>query len=142
MSLEQAIERNTAALEQLIGILSKPPVEVLQAPIDPPSLVVIQEPMPAEPVKDKPKRAKKPVEVASAPSPETGATDAKPAEDAAPATEITRMDCSHALTTLSSRKGRPAAMGLLAKHGAKALGDVDPANYAAFHAEAQALLNG
>lgn len=139
MSLEQAIERNTAALEALLAVLTKPAVIVQGAAID---LSDVQAPA-AVTEQPKAKRAKKeaapepaPLEP-SAPAPAVGASDASVTEavatpvDDAPVEPVTRDQVSRALTTVASRKGRSIALGILQNVKANSLSDVDPNDYAA-----------
>lgn len=130
MSLEQAIERNTAALEKLIEMLDPARVVGEQADTSKaskkkkaaalqvvPKTEAAQEPRPLEP---------------SAPSGEPGASAAAATEAAAaPVAEPTRTDVSAKLTLVSASKGRDAAMKILAQVGANSLGQVKPEDYAA-----------
>jgi hypothetical protein len=138
MSLELALEKNTAAIEKLVALLANPPV------ID----INVEEPAP------KAKRAKKeaapeapagesaPSE-ATAPSPEPGAADAPATEAAAAPTEPpTYADAAAAVTRVVKELGTPRAKELLAMFGAGNLKEVAPDRYAAVIAAAEVVLTG
>ena len=114
MSLELALEKNTAALEKLIGILSGP--------------VVVDVPLGAVEDPPKTKRSRKEVlqaapagefvEEATAPSPAATATDASETEAAAAPTEkLTYADVSAATIGLIKACGRDAAIAVLKSFG-------------------------
>lgn len=128
MSLELALERNTAALNTLI--------EVLSGNFKVTGTVTVEETVtvapPAEPPKAK--RAKKEtVEEPTAPSRDAGATDAPETAAAATVTEApaTYEQAAAAVTALIKANGRDAAIGLLKRFGAQNLKGVDPAQYSA-----------
>lgn len=136
MSLEIALEKNTAAIEKLIAILQ---------PLEHTSVTVHPHP-PAEIDPLKTKRAKKeakpeapagefsentgPQAEQTAPSPAAGAPDAPATVGAATATkELTYADAAAAVTALINSNGRDAALALLKRFGATNLKGVDPARY-------------
>lgn len=141
MSLELALEKNTAAIEKLIAILANP------------QAVIPATEQPAGTEAPKAKRAKKeakpeapvgePVAEQPAPSRETGATDASETAAAAAPTEekqVTYTEASAAVVKVANTKGRAAAVAVLAKFGAKTLGEVKASKYADVIAECEAVL--
>ena len=145
MSLELAIQQNTAAINALIEILSKGLGATIVSP-DALEEQVLEE-------KPKAKRLKKeaapeapagePASEPSAPAPASGANAASATAAAASqvAEPVTREQVSKALTTLASKKGRDAAMKVLNAIGCKNLGEVDAASYAALLADCEAALS-
>jgi outer membrane biosynthesis protein TonB len=145
MSLELAIQQNTAAINTLIEILSKGNVPAAVQPD--------QADAPAE----KPKRAKKEAkpeapagEPASAPKAEDDAAGEqsapeKPAAFPASTTtaetkQVTYTEASAAVVKVANTKGRAAAVEILAGFGAKTLGEVKASSYAAVIAACEAAL--
>lgn len=141
MSLELAIQQNTAAINALIEILSRGA-----------SPSPITNEAPAETEQPKAKRAKKeakpeapagePAPEQPAPSPETGASDASETAAAAAPTEakqITYTEASAAVVKLANTKGRKAAVDVLASFGAKTLGEVKASRYADVIAACEAV---
>jgi hypothetical protein len=133
MSLEIAIQENTAAIRELIAAISNGiPTTAQQV------AAVVEEVKAEAPVKTE-KKAK--AEKAEAPKVEQAATP-EPKEEAAPAAddapEVTYQDAAAAITALSKTKGRDAAVALLKKFGASKLPEVKPEDFAAIVAEAQA----
>lgn len=113
MSLELALQENTAAVNALRALLEKGFT---------PTPAADQVDAPAETTKASTKRETKKAE---APKVEEPATETKAAEPA------TRDQAGKALTTLANKKGRDAAMNVLTNVGAKTLGEVKPDDYAA-----------
>jgi hypothetical protein len=128
MSLELALERNTAALEKLIGILSGP--------------VVVDVPLGAVEDPPKTKRTKKEaapatvgefVEGATAPSPAATATDAPATEAAAAPTEpLVYKVVSDATINLIKVRGRDAAVKVLKSFGVTKAGQIEEARWPAY----------
>ena len=142
MSLELALEKNTAAIEKLIAILANPQVvvaatEEAEAPAEAPKAKrARKEAKPEAP-------AGEPAAEQPAPSPETGASDASETAAAAAPTEakqITYTEASAAVVKLANTRGRKAAVYVLASFGAKTLGDVKASRYADVIAECEAVL--
>lgn len=133
MSLEQAIQENTAVLRELIAVMKGAQVAVP---------VVVEETAAA--VEAKPAKKGKP-EKAETPKPEVVATP-EPKEEVAPAADedededegpaATYQDAATAITQLSKVKGRDAAVALLKKFGASKLPEVKPEDFNAIVAEA------
>lgn len=156
MSLELALEKNTAAIEKLIAILANPVVSidmaaVNTADVEPPATVVELQPVAGGAGAPKAKRTKKeaapatagePAAEPSAPAPATGAADAsETAAAAAPveAKQVTYTEASAAVIALANSKGRKAAVDVLASFGAKTLGEVKASSYADVIAACQAV---
>jgi hypothetical protein len=112
MSLEEALNANTAAIEKLTALLAG---GVISAPVS-------EARTEAE---DKPKAQK----AAKAPK----AEEPKAAEEP----KITYNDAAKAVVDLQKVKGTPAAKALLAKFGGKALAEIKSEKYADLIAEAQ-----
>lgn len=123
MTLEAAIQENTAVLRELIAAINaqaaggaalktatitNKTVEGVKAPTASPA------PSPAETTKDP-----------AAPAP------AAPNADGADAEEVTYQDAAKAVTNLAKAKGRPAAEEVLKQFGANKLPDVKPEDFAA-----------
>lgn len=131
MSLEQAIQANTAALRDLIAAIANGiPTTAQQV------AAVVEEAK----VEEKPAKKGKP-EKTEAPKQEVAATP-EPKEEAAPvaddAPEATYQDAAAAITALSKAKGRDAAVALLKKFGASKLPEVKPEDFATIVADATA----
>jgi hypothetical protein len=129
MSLEVAIQENTAAIRDLIAAMQGAPVA---AP-------VVTEPKAEAPAKTE-KKAK--AEKAETPKVEAAATP-EPKEEVAPAADegpeapaATYQDAAQAITALSKIKGRDAAVALLKKFGASKLPEVKPEDFDAIVAAA------
>jgi hypothetical protein len=158
MSLEQALERTTAAqerttaaLERLIEILAATPVVTVEtldrAPVE--IAALDSDPEPPAPA-EKPKAAKKSRKEAApeprpleqtAPSPAAGAADAPVMEAVATATEPpSYQTVANAILALSSAKGKAAAVGVLKRFGCSTLKDASAAQYADILAAAEAEL--
>jgi hypothetical protein len=156
MSLELAIAENTRALNQLISILrdqASNPVPENSAEYTPGFGAAVNDAAKTVVAETKAKRTKKeaapeapagePVEEATAPSPEAGATDAPATEDAAAPTEPpTYADAAAAVTRVVKELGTPRAKELLAMFGAGNLKEVAPERYAAVIAAAEVVLTG
>lgn len=111
MSLEEAVNANTAAILKLIDVMQG------QEPKAPPAKLA--------PPKATPKAAPKPA----------------PAQDAAASTaEFTEADVKAAVLELIQKRGRDAAVKLLASLGAMKATEVKPADRAKFIADAKTLL--
>jgi hypothetical protein len=131
MSLELAIQENTAAINSLIAILSSQPsvtdVQQAQAPV-------------AEnnSASNTPEGASIPkADVAAEKSAKSSAT----VEDEQPATEavgVTYDDTAKVVQALAVRKGREVAVKVLDQFGAKTLKDVKPSDFAAVIAACEA----
>lgn len=133
MSLEIAIQENTAAIRALIAAISNGIPTTAQQVAAVVEEVKAEAPAKAE-KKIKPEKAEAPkVEQAATPEPKE---EAAPAADDAP--EVTYQDAAAAITALSKTKGRDAAVALLKKFGASKLPEVKPEDFAAIVAEAQA----
>jgi hypothetical protein len=137
MSLELALERNTAALEQLIVLLTNPPVlDIKLADEDPPKTKRSKkEVLQAAPVGE-------PVEEATAPSTEPTAADAPATADAAaPSKQLEYADVSEATLRLVKVKGTKHVKDMLAQHGYGTAKDIPmdmwPAWIAACNAETE-----
>lgn len=131
MSLEQAIQANTAALRDLIAAIANGiPTTAQQV-----AAVVEEAKVEEKPAKKgKPEKTETPKqEVAATPEPKE---EAVPAADDAP--EVTYQDAAAAITQLSKAKGRDAAVALLKKFGASKLPEVKPEDFAAIVADATA----
>jgi hypothetical protein len=127
MSLENALQENTAAIRDLIAAMQGAPVA---AP-------VVAEPKAEAPAKTE-KKAK--AEKAETPKVEAAATP-EPKEEVAPvadedAPDATYQDAAQAITALSKIKGRDAAVALLKKFGASKLPEVKPEDFNAIVAAA------
>lgn len=110
MSLEEAVNANTAAILKLIDVMQG------QEPKAPPA----KQPKPAAP-----KAAPKP---------------APAHESAMPVAEFTEADVKAAVLELIQKRGRDAAVKLLASLGATKATEVEPADRAKFIADAKTLL--
>lgn len=129
MSLELAIQQNTAAINALIEILSKGFGATVVSPDALEEQVLEEKPAPAE----KPKRAKKeakaePVE--------------QPAEEpAAQVSPPTYTEASAKVIEVANKKGRAVAVEILARFdGAKKLAEVKASDYAAVIAACELAL--
>lgn len=147
MSLELAIQQNTAAIERLISVLTETlpqPVTVNIGEFPPPSqdaensgaiaADVAEEPAPAK--KTRAKKEAAPVAPApletSAPAPEAGATDASETEAAAvPIDPPTYADAAAAVTEVIKARGTAVAKKILGRVGGKTLKDVVPEDFPA-----------
>ena len=115
MSLEQAIQENTAAIRELIAALGKGAPSQVAAPVE---TATVEEPnADAKPTKEKKQSA-------PAATPEqkddAAAVADEPASEAAP---VSYDDCAQAVTKLAKTKGRPAAVALLGQFDLKTLQD-------------------
>lgn len=115
MSLELAIQQNTAAINQLIEILSKGITAAPAAPPEPPGLTL--EETFAETPAPKPKKKAEP-----APAP------------------VSYADAAGAVTRLVKEKGRDAAKALLSSFGAANLKEIPEAKFAEVLAAAEKAL--
>ena len=111
MSLEQAIQENTAAIRELIAALGAGATSQAAAPEE---TATVDEPQTdAKPAKEKKQ---------SAP-----AATPEPKEEAAPAADepapVSYDDCAQSVIKLSKSKGRPTAVALLGQFGLKTLQD-------------------
>ena len=152
MSLELAIQQNTAAIERLIGILTETlpqpvTINIGDAPIE--TLPKVSEEAFEGTTADPPKKTRAKKEAApeprpleqTAPAPASGATAASATEAAAAPTKLTYTDAATAITQVITAKGTPAAKEILKAFGAeKSLKEVSPAQYAAVISACQAVL--
>ena len=110
MSLEQAIQENTAAIRDLIAALGKGAPSQAAAPAE---TATVEEPKVEKPAKEKKQQAP--------------AATPKSMEEAAPAADepapVSYDDCAQAVTKLAKTKGRPAAVALLGRFDLKTLQD-------------------
>ena len=138
MSLEIAIQENTAALRDLIKAISNgipTTAQQVAAVVEEAAEVKAEAPAKTE-KKAKAEKAKTPkVEQAATPEPKE---EAAPAADDEP--DATYQDAAAAITALSKTKGRDAAVALLKKFGASKLPEVKPEDFAAIVAEAKAAM--
>lgn len=135
MSLEIAIQENTAAIRDLVAAIRKGiPTTAEQV-----AAVVIEAKTEAK--AEKKTKAEK-VDKAETETPKSdeapAATQKQKDEPAAAADEpvYTYQDAANAITSVSKAKGRDAAVALLADFGAKNLKEVKPEDYAALIAKA------
>ncbi len=147
MSLELAIQQNTAAIHALIETLSK------GASLGTPAEISEEAPAP-----EKTKRNKKDAKL-EAPAPEISAAEevssvgepADTAESAGPPEagaaastpekkQVSYTEASAAVVKLANTKGRQAAVEVLATFGAKTLGEVKASSYADVIAACEAAL--
>lgn len=131
MSLEQAIQENTAAINRLIAAITNGiPTTAQQV------AAVVEEAK----VEEKPAKKGK-AEKAETPKQEVAATP-EPKEEVAPVADdapaVTYQDAAAAITALSKAKGRDAAVALLKKFGASKLPEVKEEDFAAIVADANA----
>lgn len=110
MSLEQAIQENTAAIRELIAALGKGAPSQAAAPVE---TATVEEPKVEKPAKEKKQQA-------PAAMPESKEEVAPVADEPAP---VSYDDCAQAVTKLAKTKGRPAAVALLGQFDLKTLQD-------------------
>jgi len=110
MSLEQAIQENTAAIRELIAALGKGAPSQAAAPVE---TATVEEPKAEKPTKEKKQQA-------PAAMPESKEEAAPAADEPAP---VSYDDCAQAVTKLAKTKGRPAAVALLGQFDLKTLQD-------------------
>lgn len=110
MSLEQAIQENTAAIRELIAALGKGAPSQAAAPAE---TATVEEPKAEKPAKEKKQQA-------PAAMPESKEEAAAAADEPAP---VSYDDCAQAVTKLAKTKGRPAAVALLGQFDLKTLQD-------------------
>ena len=110
MSLEQAIQENTAAIRELIAALGKRAPSQAAAPVE---TATVEEPKAEKPTKEKKQQA-------PAAMPESKEEAAAAADEPAP---VSYDDCAQAVTKLAKTKGRPAAVALLGQFDLKTLQD-------------------
>ena len=110
MSLEQAIQENTAAIKALIAALGTGATSQAAAQVETTSV--------EEPKAEKPTKEKK--QSAPAATPESKEEVAPAADEPAP---VSYDDCAQAVTKLAKTKGRPAAVALLGQFDLKTLQD-------------------
>ena len=110
MSLEQAIQENTAAIRELIAALGKGAPSQAAAPVE---TATVEEPKVEKPAKEKKQQA-------PAAMPESKEEAAPAADEPAP---VSYDDCAQAVTKLAKTKGRPAAVALLGQFDLKTLQD-------------------
>ena len=110
MSLEQAIQENTAAIRELIAALGKGAPSQAAAPAE---TATVEEPKVEKPAKEKKQQA-------PAAMPESKEEAAAAADEPAP---VSYDDCAQAVTKLAKTKGRPAAVALLGQFDLKTLQD-------------------
>lgn len=160
MSLELAIQNNTAAIERLIAVLTETVPQPVTVNLDTgmvskgdqvEQLAENSSANAAEPAaKETKKRAKKeaapaalgePAQEVSAPALEPGASDAPATEAAAIATKPpTYADAAAAVTSVIKTKGTPAAKDLLKAFGAETLKGVKPEQFGAVISACEAVL--
>ena len=131
MSLEQAIQENTAAIRELIAALGTGATSQAAAPVE---TATVEEPKAEKPTKEKKQQA-------PAAMPESKEEAAPAADDPAP---VSYDDCAQAVTKLAKTKGRPAAVALLGQFDLKTLQDAKdkPELLAQVKAAADAELGG
>ena len=110
MSLEQAIQENTAAIKALIAALGTGATSQAAAPAE---TATVEEPKAEKPAKEKKQQA-------PAATPESKAEAAAAADEPAP---VSYDDCAQSVTKLAKSKGRPAAVALLGQFDLKTLQD-------------------
>ena len=110
MSLEQAIQENTAAIRELIAALGNGATSQAAAPVE---TATVEEPKAEKPTKEKKQQA-------PAAMPESKEEAAPAADEPAP---VSYDDCAQAVTKLAKTKGRPAAVALLGQFDLKTLQD-------------------
>ena len=110
MSLEQAIQENTAAIKALIAALGTGATSQAAAPAE---TATVEEPKAEEPTKEKKQSA-------PAATPESKEDTAPAADEPAP---VSYDDCAQSVTKLAKSKGRPAAVALLGQFDLKTLQD-------------------
>ena len=110
MSLEQAIQENTAAIKALIAALGKGAPSQAAAPAE---TATVEEPKAEKPAKEKKQSA-------PAAMPESKEEAAAAADEPAP---VSYDDCAQSVTKLAKTKGRPAAVALLGQFDLKTLQD-------------------
>ena len=110
MSLEQAIQENTAAIRELIAALGTGATSQAAAPVE---TATVEEPKAEKPTKEKKQQA-------PAATPESREEAAAAADEPAP---VSYDDCAQAVTKLAKTKGRPAAVALLGQFDLKTLQD-------------------
>lgn len=119
MSLEQAIQENTAAINELIAIMRG---NILGGPATGSGPQTDAPKTEATPTKEKKQSAP-----AATQEPKADAASAveEPAavEEQPEAVVVSYDDCAASVTKLAKSKGRPAAVALLGKHGLKTLQD-------------------
>ena len=107
MSLEQAIQENTAAIKALIAAL------LTTYDAAPAETATVEEPKAEKPTKEKKQSA-------PAATPEPKDEVAPAADEPAP---VSYDDCAQSVTKLAKSKGRPAAVALLSQFDLKTLQD-------------------
>jgi pyruvate/2-oxoglutarate dehydrogenase complex dihydrolipoamide acyltransferase (E2) component len=110
MSLEQAIQENTAAIKALIAALGTGATSQAAAPAE---TTTVEEPKAEKPTKEKKQSA-------PAATPESKEDTAAAADEPAP---VSYDDCAQSVTKLAKSKGRPAAVALLGQFDLKTLQD-------------------
>ena len=110
MSLEQAIQENTAAIKALIAALGTGATSQAAAPVE---TATVEEPKAEKPTKEKKQSA-------PAATPEPKDEVAPAADEPAP---VSYDDCAQSVTKLAKSKGRPAAVALLGQFDLKTLQD-------------------
>ena len=110
MSLEQAIQENTAAIRELIAALGTGATSQAAAPVE---TATVEEPKAEKPTKEKKQSA-------PAATPESKEEAAAAADEPTP---VSYDDCAQSVTKLAKAKGRPAAVALLGHFGLKTLQD-------------------
>lgn len=110
MSLEQAIQENTAAIKALIAALGTGATSQAAAQAE---TATVEEPKAEKPTKEKKQSA-------PAATPESKEDTAAAADEPAP---VSYDDCAQSVTKLAKSKGRPAAVALLGQFDLKTLQD-------------------
>lgn len=137
MSLEIALQENTATMRELIAALNNMPHigTPVAAPIEEPVVEQTEEPaeVAQEPATEKPtgRSAKKSQEPAATPEPK-----AEPAAAEPQAEPVTYEQVSQAIKKLAATKGRESAVEVLRAHGVAKGTDLQPKQYAAVYRDA------
>ena len=151
MSLEQAIERNTAALERLIGILASPEVKEVtyNVQVDGAALDAAAKTIAEKEIKKRTKKEAAPAapagepspsQEASAPSPTSGAETASATADAASATEPLTYAQVQAATIAAVKAGKRAeVVAVLEGYGVKRADQIDEAQWPEYLGKIEAL---
>ena len=126
MSLELALERNTAAINALVEVLKN----AAPAPVEEPAA-----PEPKAPAKRNTKKAASPEQIA--PSPDAGATDAS-ATAAVAAPAVSYADLQKVVLAFIGKHGKPAALAIAHKAGLDSFKSAKPEQYAELKAVVEA----
>jgi hypothetical protein len=127
MSIEQSIDRLSAAIEALASVR---PTGTASADAATPAKTPVAS-------ASKPVAARQPAKARPAPAPTPEAADA----DEEVATELSREAVGEKIVALIQSNQRPAAVKILKDHGAKAVSEVKPEDFQAVHDAATAILD-